>query len=212
MKPLRAAVTATMVYVGCGGHTDHTGPPYTGNSTIDSTIPSLPAHTAATGYAAQGLAGAGAGNQISVIIFDVANVGDVCTWAHAPQTSGNFSANMFMLLLLMGSANNPSRVVTPGTYPVGDPLSAGYFTWDSNCQMTPKAILATSGMVDVSGVSPSFTGDFVLTFPNGRLVGHFDAPLCPPPTPNGGATDAGSGCASYPACGTSNAGSGPCLP
>jgi hypothetical protein len=210
MKPLCATIATVLVCVTCGGHTDHTGT--AGNSTLDSTIPSLPAHSAASAIAAKGLAGAGSGNQMTVNIFDVANVGDVCSWVNAPQTARNFSANVFMLLLLMGSRSDPSRIVTPGTYALGDSMTAGYFAWDANCQMSSKAVLATAGTVSVSSVSPSFTGDFVLTFPNGHLAGHFDASFCPPPAPNGAAMDAGSSCTSYPRCGAVGAGSGPCLP
>jgi hypothetical protein len=215
MKPVRTTVLAALVCIACGDrasqtNTGATSP--TGNSTIDTTLPSLPAHATSTAYAAKGLNGIGAGNQITVSILEVANVGDVCSWPQAP-TSQNFTANVFDLLLLLGKGNDPNPVTT-GTYTLGSNLTAGYFSWDANCQMAPnsKVVLANAGMVDVQSVSPSYKGAFDLTFASGHFVGSFDAPLCAASDANFAAVDAGATCASYPRCGAPDAGSGPCLP
>jgi hypothetical protein len=211
MKALRMAVPIALACANCDGQADYKWTTSGGNSTLDTTIPWLPAHTAASAIATKGLSGTGADNQITVTLFDVANVGDACAWAYAP-TARNFTANVFDLVLLLGSRSDASRVVTPGTFSFGDLFSAVYSSFDANCRMSSPPVVATSGTVTLSSVSPSFTGAFKLTFPTGLVVGQFDAPLCATPTAAGRAVDAGSSCASYPACGAADAGSGPCFP
>lgn len=107
-------------------------------------------------------------------------------WYHANSTTIELYAN--------GTA--------PGTYPFlyavdagGPHLGQAYFhVWGPTCgsdildSLGDGSIenLAYSGEITLTEVSAAkAVGSFDLTFPDGRLTGTFDAPICPPPDGGG---------------------------
>jgi hypothetical protein len=175
-----------------------------GTSIVANTVPTLSPMISVTAHAAEGVQGAGSGDQITVEMINLAQVPDVCALA----TSNQSPASSFVLLLILGTTTEP---VSLGQYAVGTTLDAAYVTDDANCQATTP-VVATAGTVDLTRADSSFTGSFDVTFPTGQMAGSFEAPLCSAPGNGTVVGDGGVACVEYPACDAQGRDGGPCLP
>ena len=176
---------------------------------IDSTIPTHATQLPSVTFALKGANDPGAlPEQLSVVLANLANVPDTCAFS---STTGDI-AKLLTLVLLVGSNANPSVPVGPGKYPIGDPLAAVIVDDDANCNTTNN-LVATSGFVQLDQVEPTLEGAFDLTFPTGRTVGSFNAPMCAtqagPAQASGGPT-----CRQLPPCSlpSPKASDGVCFP
>ncbi|MFI5041837.1 MAG: hypothetical protein ACHQNA_08310 [Acidimicrobiales bacterium] len=159
-------------------------------------------HFQATARANKGVQGAGAGQQITISILNLAKVPNACALAG----SGQSPANAVDVLLILGQS--PNDIVVPGRYEMGRGFFGLYLTSDASCQ-TSSEVHMTAGTVDLTRADSSFEGTFDMSFPAGRMTGSFVAPLCGDGAGTGAAMDAAAVCVVYPPCDPSS-GAGPC--
>ena len=162
-----------------------------GTATLDDTFTFMPAHSSAFAAASR--------TNPSHVTIVVTNVGgpDSCAPVQMSAGAGVNVASFFQVVVALDTTDL-NQVVAPGTYSLGDGWQASYRLTDVTCATT-SADSAIKGTLEIAGVDSSIHGIADMTFPGGRLIASFDAPMCDPPgatTPSGG----GSACVHYPGC------------
>jgi hypothetical protein len=157
-----------------------------GTATFDGTLTFMPAH-----YSASAAANQADPNHVSIVVTSLMGT-DSC--ATVQMSTGASVANVFQVVVAIDSSN-ANTIIDPGTYNLGDRWQAGYKLTDVKCAAAGQET-ATTGSLEIDSVDTSIHGVADMTFPTGRFIVTFDAPLCETAT----GTGAGSACASFPLC------------
>jgi hypothetical protein len=157
-----------------------------GEATVDGTLTFMPAH-----YSASAAANQADPDHVSVVVTSLGGT-DPC--ATAQMSAGASVANVFQVVVTI-DPYDANAIIGPGIHDLGDRWQAGYKLTDVKCAAASQET-ATTGSLEIDRVDTSIHGVADMTFPTGRVIVSFDAPLCGTATGSG----AGSACASFPLC------------
>ena len=157
----------------------------TGEATLDGTFTFMPAHYSASAAASQADA-----NHASIVVTSLRGT-DSCSTAQ--MSAGAGVANVFQIVITLDSSD--TNQVPPGTYTLGDGWQASYGLADMTCASAGEGD-AIKGSLEIDSVDTSIHGVADMTFPTGRVIASFDAPLCASSI----ATSTGTACAHLPLC------------
>jgi hypothetical protein len=158
----------------------------TGEATLDGTFTFMPAHYSASVAASQADA-----NHASIVVTSLRGT-DSCSAVQVSAGAG--VANRFQVVVTFDSSDS-KRGLAPGTYTLGDGWQASYGLADMTCASAGQGD-AIKGSLEIDSVDMSIHGIADMTFPTGRVIASFDAPLCASSV----ATSTGTACAHVPLC------------
>jgi hypothetical protein len=158
----------------------------TGTANLNSTFTFVPAVSYASAAASPV-----DGSHTSVVVTSLRGP-DSCTAVQ--MSTGAGVASVFQLVVTIDSSG-ASQVVAPGTYTLGHGWQATYRLADATCASADEGA-AIKGSLEIDRVDTSIHGIADVTFPTGRAIATFDAPLCASSVvPSGGGA-----CAQVPLC------------
>ena len=108
--------------------------------------------------------------------------------------AGAAAANVFQAVVAL-DAPDSAQVFAPGTYGLGNGWQASYRMSDGTCATADEGA-AVKGTLEIDAVDTSIHGIADMTFPAGRVIASFVAPLCEPAGP----ANVGSTCEKVPPC------------
>jgi hypothetical protein len=131
-------------------------------------------------------------NHASIVVTSLRGT-DSCGAIQMAASAG--VANVFQIVITLDSSD--ASQVPPGTYTLGDGWQASYGLADMTCASAVQGD-AIKGSLEIDSMDTSIHGIADMTFPTGRVIASFDAPLCA----SSAATSTGTGtaCAHLPLC------------
>jgi hypothetical protein len=157
-----------------------------GTAIVDGTLTFIPSH-----YLASAAASQVDSNHVSIVVTSLRGTDSCATVEMSVRAS---VANVFQVAVAI-DRSDAKTIISPGVHKLGDKWQAAYNLADVKCAAAGQET-ATTGSLEIDSVDTSIHGIADMTFPTGRVIANFDAPLCKTAT----GTGTGSACATFPLC------------
>lgn len=186
----RGSLSALLLVCGaaaCSSSSGTSGPSANlapGGATIDSTFTFAPSHLSASAALVRDASG-----HATLVVTSLRGAPS-CSLADMGQGTG--VADVMRVAVTLAASGS----MQPGMYPLGSGWQANYRMADVLCATSGEAT-ASNGNLEIDSAGSSLRGIVDVTFPTGRVIATFDAPVCDAPT---GSPVGAQTCAHLPSC------------